>query len=382
VGGFSFLKRWHNEGFYNVQEMEKVCWHMCDVAERLHNHGPQVMNIYDPDALKRLKASRNLTFEQRIVAICDMLKLSKFLCDNLMKGEGIEALVGAPKQKMSNAKTMVTQNKKRQKWLASGRDGDPERPKRGQDDGSSEPEDHDVPAPTQRKTKQKPMRTAPAAKSRAKKTARSRKVDREASDSEVEGPELSRRQSVFGNDDEDESEDKVMGERTISPTPSPSIPANHLSSLRIFRNTSLPSQTSTLSLASVPAVSPIPPASSKLTTTPPGLVRKTRVEGRIPSCRSTSAELQPEKDAEQAGENGKRCAELHTISKARIATAARARGEHRAKARTRIHALRKRTIDLTESDSEEEQSARLTKRSRKTSAAATRAASPPPSGDE
>ncbi|KAF1364220.1 hypothetical protein EJ07DRAFT_59656, partial [Lizonia empirigonia] len=125
--GFSFIKRWEAPGYYDLQEMEKVCWHMCDIAERLHAHGPSVTKIYCKDALKKVYASRNLTFEQRIVAICEMLRLSKFLCDNLMKGEGIEMLVCSPKQKLSGAKTMMVQNKKRQGWLISGRRADPSR---------------------------------------------------------------------------------------------------------------------------------------------------------------------------------------------------------------------------------------------------------------
>ncbi|KAJ4319213.1 hypothetical protein N0V94_004002 [Neodidymelliopsis sp. IMI 364377] len=123
--GFSFVKRWAALGYYQPAEMEKVCWLMLDLAERLHARGPSVMNIYDQDALKKLKSSRNLTFEQRVRAICDMLRLSKFLCDNLMKGEGIEMLVGAPKQKMSGAITMSVQNRRRQGWLEAGRTKNP-----------------------------------------------------------------------------------------------------------------------------------------------------------------------------------------------------------------------------------------------------------------
>ncbi|KAF1930486.1 uncharacterized protein M421DRAFT_58385, partial [Didymella exigua CBS 183.55] len=121
--GNSYVKRWKDGpgSYYNAQAMEKVCWHMLDIAERLHTHGPQSTFMYCEEALKKLKGSRDMTFEQRIHHVCAMLKYSKFLCDQLMKGEGLEALVGAPKHKMSGATTMQVQNQRRQKWIVHGR---------------------------------------------------------------------------------------------------------------------------------------------------------------------------------------------------------------------------------------------------------------------
>ncbi|KAF9690740.1 hypothetical protein EKO04_011436 [Ascochyta lentis] len=217
--GFSFLKRWRHADYYNVQEMEKVCWHMLDIAERLHAEGPSATNIYCQDAHKKMYASRNLTFEQRIIAICDMLKLSKFLCDNLMKGEGIEALVGAPKQKMSGAKTMHVQNLKRQNWLETGRRKDTDHSKGETDIPEDDGQDAvvntaDVPEPARRKPKQKSKRSVPAAKPRTRTNTRRRAPTPEDSD-EGEDKGLSRRQS---------NADKVVNksDHTVSPTPTPS----------------------------------------------------------------------------------------------------------------------------------------------------------------
>ncbi|OSS53073.1 hypothetical protein B5807_02275 [Epicoccum nigrum] len=123
--GYSFIKRWLTADYYNVQDIEKVCWHILSVAERLHTEGPSALNIFCAEAQRKVYVSRNLTFKERIEAICDCLKYTKNMCDNLMKAEGIETLVGSPKVKMNAARTMVPQNAKRQQWMAQGRSVDP-----------------------------------------------------------------------------------------------------------------------------------------------------------------------------------------------------------------------------------------------------------------
>ena len=123
--GSSFLKRWLPADYYNVQDIEKVCWHIVSVAERLHSEGPSALNIYCAEAQRKVHASRLLYFNERIEAICDCLKFSKSICDNLMKADGIETLVGSPKLRMSGARTMLHQNAKRQQWMTQGRNEDP-----------------------------------------------------------------------------------------------------------------------------------------------------------------------------------------------------------------------------------------------------------------
>ena len=218
--GFSFLKRWEKHDYYNIREMEKVCWHMLDVAERLHAHGPSATNIYCQDALRKLYASRGLTFEQRIVAICDMLALSKFLCDNLMKGEGIEALVGAPKQKMSGAKTMMVQNRKRQNWLETGRRTDAGRTYNEDDEHEFTVNMANIQEPSRRKAKRK--RSAPANAHRVVVRECSHRVSFDSDNSE-ESFGLSFHQPVCENRPEDQSDDDAIHEsdHIISATFSP-----------------------------------------------------------------------------------------------------------------------------------------------------------------
>jgi hypothetical protein len=120
----AFSKRWANHNtspYYHPAEMETVSWKMLDIAERLHAHGPSALSIYDPPTLADISKSRGIVFAARIDAICDLLRHSKARCDKLMKGEGLDAVVGAPKQKMVNVKTNKVQNGQRARLIGEGR---------------------------------------------------------------------------------------------------------------------------------------------------------------------------------------------------------------------------------------------------------------------
>jgi len=192
--GYSFRKRWEGGNYYNLQEMEKVSWHMLDIAERLHSQGPASSNIYCEEALKKLKGSRDLTFEQRIHATCAMLKFSKNLCDKVLKGEGIEALVGAPKQKMSGAKTMMIQNQRRQQWIVHGRN-EAQLHVKLQESGHQDADEIETPKSAKRKGKES-SRSGPAARTRTATGAVSTQVSNESSESEDEPDRLLRHSST------------------------------------------------------------------------------------------------------------------------------------------------------------------------------------------
>jgi hypothetical protein len=206
--GFSFQKRWATLGYYKKVEMEKVCWLMLHIAERLHTVGPATTNIYDRDALKKLKAARNLTFEQRLTYVCEMLRLSKHLCDNLMKGEGIEALIGAPKQKLSGARTMQVQNVKRQDWLEKGRAKDA-----GEVYENTVTAQIDEEAIVVTKRTPKPTHKSRTARAKSRSRAFAPEATSQTSDDETDGSEFSHEEAS-----DDEFEDDV--DPIASPIPS------------------------------------------------------------------------------------------------------------------------------------------------------------------
>ncbi|KAF1833872.1 hypothetical protein BDW02DRAFT_473501, partial [Decorospora gaudefroyi] len=105
----------------NASQMEKVCWKLVDIAERLHKHGPASLSIYDAEALQTVWKSRALTFGERMASLGALLRLSKARCFSLLKGEVLETTVGAPAQKVAGTKTNFCQNGRRKVIMDAGR---------------------------------------------------------------------------------------------------------------------------------------------------------------------------------------------------------------------------------------------------------------------
>ncbi|KAJ8113315.1 hypothetical protein OPT61_g4518 [Boeremia exigua] len=303
--GHSFLKRWNDSGYYNINEIEIVCWDMLDLAERLHTQGPVASKLFCKDALKKLHASRFLTFEQRIHSICAVLRYSKYTCDKLMKDEEIAPLVTAPRQKLSGAKCMVEQNRKRQECIANGRKKISLLAAGGQNDDveSDGDEGPQRPQPTQRKAK-KSGRPGRPAKPRSRKNV---PPVEESSDEEA-GSGLMRRSSAPWN--------------------SPDVDSNYLQEVTYSEESSMP-----------PAASaPREPASQQSTSPPLSQsVSKSKPQRRAPS---------PQVHIPYARSNGPR-----PENKAQTLVKSNAEG--------RTH---KRSIDHVTSESEEERFQRPEKR--------------------
>ncbi|KAF3050554.1 hypothetical protein E8E11_003477 [Didymella keratinophila] len=271
--GNSYVKRWLGGpgSYYNLLAMEKVCWHMLDIAEHLHNDGPESTNMYCEEALKKLKASRNMTFQQRIYHVCAMLKYSKFACDQLMKGEGLETLVGAPKLKMSGATTMQVQNQKRQKWIVHGRTKDPHHSNPDRNEVNYQDEHEDVQIPQRKtKTKQKTKRSAPV-KPRAKPKTRPAHTLRDEYDNDEEVAH--RRQSDPGvsqagcsSDIEmDDEPQQIVAAVLRIPIPTPQPPSKPQHNHTESRGTvSAPTSAPISSPVAAPAAPRLPPSLSSL----------------------------------------------------------------------------------------------------------------------
>jgi hypothetical protein len=299
--GNSYVKRWSGGpgSYYNLHAMEKVCWQMLDIAERMHTGGPQSTNLYCEEALKKLKYSRDMTFEQRIYHVCAMLRYSKFLCDQLMKGEGLEALVGAPKLKMSGATTMQVQNQRRQKWIVHGRTED-------KNEGGGQDNDGDTQL-ARRKTKPKTKRTPPT-KPRADPKARPANVSHDESDDEEQS--AYRRQSdtnivQLGYDSDIEMIDEplqvIAPEASPSPLPVPHVPSSapptqtqtrrNPGGLRLPAPASKALATSPAATPASPVSSPAPSSSSSIaSTTSPALSLPTTLKIKQ-SKRATSPQV-------------------------------------------------------------------------------------------
>ncbi|KAF7680660.1 hypothetical protein GT037_002311 [Alternaria burnsii] len=112
----AFMSRWTPNAINapNSTHMEKVCWQLVDVAERLHIDGPASLPIYDKLALAMARKSRYLTFGQRMSHLSALLRLSKYRCFSLLK-------VASPAQRCSGTIVNCVQNSKRQEFIKEGR---------------------------------------------------------------------------------------------------------------------------------------------------------------------------------------------------------------------------------------------------------------------
>ncbi|KAF2623115.1 hypothetical protein BU25DRAFT_305732, partial [Macroventuria anomochaeta] len=121
----SFRKRWitgpGNAAYYHPEAMEAVCWKLVNLTISLHTRGTSSLQIYDPNALASTKMDKELTFEQRMEAICGLLRFSKTRCDKLMKGEFFAMTVAAPRQKLKDGVINKDANARRQGYIKIGR---------------------------------------------------------------------------------------------------------------------------------------------------------------------------------------------------------------------------------------------------------------------
>jgi hypothetical protein len=106
---------------FRPEQLEKVCWQLVNIAEKLHVNGPLSLSIYERTALDTVRKSRFLTFARRMHHLCALLRLSKSRCFSLLKGENLETTVGAPAQRYSGTLVNDHQNGNRQKYIKEGR---------------------------------------------------------------------------------------------------------------------------------------------------------------------------------------------------------------------------------------------------------------------
>ncbi|KAF1837094.1 hypothetical protein BDW02DRAFT_467212, partial [Decorospora gaudefroyi] len=108
-------RRWapQSDYFYSEAHMERVCWDVVWIAEKLHLEGINIFPIYDPAMYAQLNKDMRLSFEARMKLLITMLCFSKAKCDAFMKGLGIEEAVICPNRKLLSVVGNRTANGKR-----------------------------------------------------------------------------------------------------------------------------------------------------------------------------------------------------------------------------------------------------------------------------
>lgn len=121
-----FKRRWKDEEvvkeFYNPKEVEKVCWDIVDLAERLHREGPKVLDCYDPEFQKAIAKTQNLIFAERVNILIKLFTPFKNRCDKVMKGGVLQNYVAVPGSMIGTATSNRKANDARQQYIQVGRD--------------------------------------------------------------------------------------------------------------------------------------------------------------------------------------------------------------------------------------------------------------------
>lgn len=97
----SFHKRWSPQALAKkwpvpLEAMEAICWIMVKMARRYHRDGPAFLNFFDKIYQQKANKNQDLTFAERIKAICTVLLYSKSRVDTCLKNENLGSLVAFP----------------------------------------------------------------------------------------------------------------------------------------------------------------------------------------------------------------------------------------------------------------------------------------------
>lgn len=121
----SFHKRWSDEAIakkwpVSLEAMEAICWIIVKMARRYHHDGPAFLNLFDKLHQDKANKNQDLTFVQRINAICTVFLVSKARVDKCLKHENLGSLVAFPLSVLANCIANRPFNAERKKKLAAG----------------------------------------------------------------------------------------------------------------------------------------------------------------------------------------------------------------------------------------------------------------------
>ncbi|KAF2124455.1 hypothetical protein P153DRAFT_390499 [Dothidotthia symphoricarpi CBS 119687] len=113
-----------NTGFYPDWTIEVCAWMILGEALKIYINGFNGP-VFDKELLSHFEQSREMTFQDRIQTICNVLKTTKNIAVTLLKGEKILTLVGSPQKLLHAAETNAKSNANRNEWVKIGRKADP-----------------------------------------------------------------------------------------------------------------------------------------------------------------------------------------------------------------------------------------------------------------
>ncbi|KAI4650600.1 hypothetical protein J4E93_002957 [Alternaria ventricosa] len=107
---------------YTPAMITTVCHALLSIAIDLHTHGPISLNVYDQGKLENVYKYRNLTFSARVDKVCELMRISKARCGNLLKFEGLEMVVATAPLLIRQTRSNYHHNRNRQDDLVAGKE--------------------------------------------------------------------------------------------------------------------------------------------------------------------------------------------------------------------------------------------------------------------
>jgi hypothetical protein len=101
-------------------QITTICWKLLSIAIDLHTRGPICLNVYDRAKLKNVYKFRGLKFSERIDKVCELMRMSKARCGNLLKLDGLEMVVATAPLLCTQTTSNYKQNRTRQDNLVEG----------------------------------------------------------------------------------------------------------------------------------------------------------------------------------------------------------------------------------------------------------------------
>lgn len=108
--------------YYGEDSIERVCWDLVHTVVRMHRDGLEWIPVFDSETWAKGFKESDITFKERMEALCKLFKYFKNRCDKMMKGENRWGTILAPMEASKTARNNRDANDERHKMLHLGRE--------------------------------------------------------------------------------------------------------------------------------------------------------------------------------------------------------------------------------------------------------------------
>ncbi|KAF2875796.1 hypothetical protein BDV95DRAFT_591229 [Massariosphaeria phaeospora] len=113
VNDNKFERRWgETSNYYAEEDLEKLAWRILACTIKLHTEGWKEP-VYDKGLLAQIERTWDFSFAKRMECIVNLVRHNKRVCEDLLRGEKLSIVVGAPGFLERRAKSNKGSNKRK-----------------------------------------------------------------------------------------------------------------------------------------------------------------------------------------------------------------------------------------------------------------------------